>query len=212
MALLAAGFGLLIATFVHGSARAVSRDVCRDIRDTYEGRSLRLRIDLRSASQAIEPNVMTMEGIGYGREESPVLFSRLDKVFLERVTSEGGSRLALTVYRSEEEMKRLRASAIPPPIMGIPGATQTLSNFAMTGSTTVMLELGAGKKDPDGQRRDIETLLSRLFYVDTEPTRAELEDFVLGHRLQPVGRLAAITGLTQDAVRSILEAAPPPAN
>lgn len=203
---------LLAAVLAHEPARAVARDVCRDVRGSYEGRALRLRIDLRPASQAIEPNVMTMEGIGYGREGSPVLFSRLETVFLERITSEGGSRLALTVYRNEEEMKRLRASAIPPPVIGMPGATQTLANFAMTGSTTVMLELRAGRKDPDGQRREIEALLGRLFYLDTEPTREELEEFVLERRLMPVGRLAAITGLPQDAVRRILEAAPPAAN
>ena len=207
-----AGLGILTAALGGGTAGAVERATIKDVRGTYEGRSFRLRIDLRPASQAIEPNVLTLEGIGYGREESPVLFGRFEQVYLERVTSEGGARVALTVYRNEEEMKRLRASAIPPPVMGMPGATQTLANFAMTGSTTVMLELKAGKKDPDGQRREIESLLKRLFYVDTEPTSEELEEFVIAHRLQPVGRLAAITGLSQDAVRRILEAAPPPAN
>ncbi|HZM70120.1 MAG TPA: hypothetical protein VFB95_07100 [Candidatus Cryosericum sp.] len=201
--------GILAMVLAGGPAGAVGRDVIKDLRGNYEGRSFRLRIDLRPASQAIEPNVLSIEGIGYGREESPVLFGRFEQVFLERITSEGGARVALTVYRNEEEMKRLRASAIPPPIMGMPGATQTLANFAMTGSTTVMLELEAGKKDPDGQRREIESLLARLFYVDTEPTREELEEFVIAHRLQPIGRLAAVTGLPQDAVRRILEAAPP---
>ena len=201
--------GILAMVLAGGPAGAVGRDVIKDLRGNYEGRSFRLRIDLRPASQAIEPNVLSIEGIGYGREESPVLFGRFEQVFLERITSEGGARVALTVYRNEEEMKRLRASAIPPPIMGMPGATQTLANFAMTGSTTVMLELEAGKKDPDGQRRGIESLLARLFYVDTEPTREELEEFVIAHRLQPIGRLAAVTGLPQDAVRRILEAAPP---
>ena len=201
--------GILAMVLAGGPAGAVGRDVIKDLRGNYEGRSFRLRIDLRPASQAIEPNVLSIEGIGYGREESPVLFGRFEQVFLERITSEGGARVALTVYRNEEEMKRLRASAIPPPIMGMPGATQTLANFAMTGSTTVMLELEAGKKDPDGQRREIESLLARLFYVDTEPTREELEEVVSAHRLQPIGRLAAVTGLPQDAVRRILEAAPP---
>ena len=201
--------GILAMVLVGGPAGAVGRDVIKDLRGNYEGRSFRLRIDLRPASQAIEPNVLSIEGIGYGREESPVLFGRFEQVFLERITGEGGARVALTVYRNEEEMKRLRASAIPPPIMGMPGATQTLANFAMTGSTTVMLELKAGKKDVDGQRREIESLLARLFYVDTEPTREELEEFVIAHRLQPIGRLAAVTGLPQDAVRRILEAAPP---
>jgi len=201
--------GILAMVLAGGPAGAVGRDVIKDLRGNYEGRSFRLRIDLRPASQAIEPNVLSIEGIGYGREESAVLFGRFEQVFLERITSEGGARVALTVYRNEEEMKRLRASAIPPPIMGMPGATQTLANFAMTGSTTVMLELEAGKKDPDGQRREIESLLARLFYVDTEPTREELEEFVIAHRLQPIGRLAAVTGLPQDAVRRILEAAPP---
>ena len=193
-----------------GPARAVAREVWRDVRDNYEGRSLRLRVDLRSAAHAVEPNVMTLEGLGYGREASPILFSRLERVYLERITSEGARRLALTVYRSQEEMQRLRAAAIPPPIMGIPGATQTQANFAITGSTTIMLELDAGKKDPEGQRREIETLIERLFYLDGDPPQEDLERFVLYHRTLPVGRLAAITGLTQDAVRRILEATAPP--
>ena len=123
------------------AADAVDRGVARDVRDAYEGRSLRLRVDLRSAAQAVEPNSISLEGVGYGREGSPVLFGRLETVFVERVTSEGGNRLGLTVYRSEEEMKRLRSSAIPPAILGIPTATSTMASFARTGSTTVMLNL-----------------------------------------------------------------------
>src|SRR5262245_36984608 len=73
-------------------AFAVSRDVAKDVRSVYEGRSLRLRLDLRSAAHAVEPNVLTASGIGYGRERSTVLFHRFETVFLERITSEGGAR------------------------------------------------------------------------------------------------------------------------
>ena len=198
----------LLPAVAPAPAPAVSREVARALRDVYEGRTLRLRVDLRSAGQAIEPNVMTLEGIGYGREGSPVLFSRLETVFLERITSEGGSRMALTVYRSEEEMKRLRAGAIPPAIMGMPSSVQPTTRFAFAGSTTVMLELNAGKKDAEGQRNEIGTLLRRLFYIDSEPGRDELERYVLDHRTLSVGRLAAITGLSQDDVRRLIETAP----
>src|SRR5262245_31415242 len=111
-------------------ALAVDRGVTKDVRETYEGRSLRLRVDLRSAAQAVEPNAISLEGVGYGREGAPVLFNRLEMVYLERVTSEASTRLMLNIYRSEEEMKRLRATAIPPVITGIPSSPSTQAAFA----------------------------------------------------------------------------------
>ena len=67
----------------------VARDVVNEARSAYEGRTLRLRLDLKSAASAIEPNVLTLEGIGYGRPDAPVLFGRLETVYLERVKSKG---------------------------------------------------------------------------------------------------------------------------
>jgi hypothetical protein len=86
---------------------------------------------------------------------------------------------------------------------------QPQSAFARAGSTSVILELQSGKKDPAAQRAEIDTLMRRLFYIDAEPTRLELEQYILDHRTTSVGRLAATTGLTTDAVRRVLEAAPP---
>jgi hypothetical protein len=192
-----------------GSAAAIDRDLGRALRDRYEGHTLRLRLDLRSAAHAVEPNVLGLEGIGYGRESSPVLFNRLETVYVERVTSEGGSRVGLTVYRSEEEMRRLRSSAIPAPITGIPGAMQPQAAFSRQGSTSVILELQAGKKDAAAQREEIDILLKRLFYIDADPTRQEIEQFILEHRTMPVGRLASTTGLSGEEVRRVLEEAAP---
>jgi hypothetical protein len=190
-------------------AAAIDRDLGHDLRDRFEGHTMRLRLDLRSAAHAVEPNVLGLEGIGYGREGSPVLFNRLETVYVERVTSEGGSRVGLTIYRSEEEMRRLRSTAIPAPIMGIPGAMQPQAAFAREGSTSVILELRAGKKDAAAQRTEVDTLLRRLFYIDAGPTRQEIEQFIVEHRSMPVGRLAATTGLTSEEVRRVLEAAAP---
>ena len=198
----------LLAAVAAPPARAVAKQVGRDLRDTYEGRTMRLRVDLRSAAHAVEPNVMTLEGIGYGRESSQVMFGQMERVYLERITSDGARRLALTIYRSEEEMKRLRG-AIPPPVMGIPGPISGHTGFAMADSTTVMLDLTADKKDPDGQRREAEILMQRLFYVSGEPPREDLERYIVEHRTLSVGRLASATGLTQDEVRRILEANAP---
>jgi hypothetical protein len=186
----------------------VSREVARDIRDAYEGRTLRLRLDLHSAAHSVEPNVLALAGMGYGREGSPVLFHRMEMVFLDRVTSEGGSRVSLTIYRSEGEALALRATAIPAPALGNPAAAQTTAAFARTGSTTVILELAAGRKDPAGQRREITALMDRLFYVDAQPSRDEVEAFVLQHRDWSVARLAALTGLTQDEVRALVTGTP----
>lgn len=189
---------------------AIEKATYRDIRGRYEGLTLRLRLDLKAATQAPIPNVLGLEGLRHGSERAPILFGRLEEVFVERVTREGASRLGLTVYRSREEAERLRASAVPPPMMmGNPNLGGTLAAFARQGSTSVILELRAGKKDPDGQRREIETLLQRLFH-HSEPPREELEDYVRRHPGVSISRLQAITGLDAESIRRLLQEAAPP--
>lgn len=190
---------------------AIQRDTCREIRDRYEGLAFRLRIDLKAAAGTAEPNIVSLEGVGQPGERSPVLFGGLETVYVQRINSEGGSRLGLTVYRSEEEARRLRASAIPGPSMANPAYERTLAAFARQGSTTVLLELRAGKKDPQGQLTEIETLLDRVFYLKSEPAREDLENFVRRHTGMPISRLRAVTGLPEDRIRSLLKEAAVPA-
>lgn len=200
----------LIAAATTGPLPAIDRDSYRELRGRYEGLTLRLRLDLKAATQAPIPNVLGLEGLGYGSERAPILFGRLEEVFVERVTREGARRLGLTVYRSREEAERLRASAVPPPMMmGNPNLGGTLAAFARQGSTSVILELRAGKKDPDGQRREIETLLQRLFY-HSDPPREDLEDYVRRHPGLSISRLQGITGLDAAAIRRLLQDAAPP--
>jgi hypothetical protein len=209
--------GLACAAFLFaaGGAPAIDRDLGRDLRDRYEGRTLRLKVDLRSAAQAAEPNRISLEGVGYGRETAPVLFYRFEPVFVERLTSEGGARLSLTIYRSAEEAQRMRAVSIPAPVIGNPAGVNTMGAYARGGSTSVMVDLKAGKKDPAAQRREADELLGRLFYLAGAPARSDLEAFVLEHRNFTVTRLSTITGLTPDEVRVLTTApgpgAPPPA-
>lgn len=204
---------LLVAGFLVPAAdiRAIGREIFKDIRDRYEGRALRLRIDLKAATGAAEPNVARLEGIAQPGERSPVLFGSLETVYLQRITREGGSRLGLTVYRSEEEARRLRASAIPGPSLSNPAYDRTLAAFARQGSTTVLLDLEAGKNDPLGQLDEIETLLDRVFFLKSEPGLEALEDFVRRHTGMPISRLHDLTGLPDDRIREILKETAPPA-
>jgi hypothetical protein len=186
-------------------ALAVAHSVISQLRPQYEGRTLRLRVDLRSSASAIEPNVMTMEGMGYAKKETPVLFGRLESVYLERLASEGGTRVSLTIYRSEDEIRQLRATAVPPPaITGIPTGMSPSPGFARSGSTSVILELSAPKSDPTAQQKQIEEMLGRVFYLDGDPPREDLEQFVRAHRGWPLPRLAAVTGLPEDDIRSLI--------
>jgi len=171
---------------------------------------LRLRVDLKAAGRATDPNVVSLDGVGYPSERSPVLFSALDTVYVQRITNEGGTRLGLTVYRNQEEADRLRASAIPMPSMSNPNYGRTLATFAQQGSTSVVLELKAGKKDAPAQLAEIETLLDRVFYLNSEPTRDELETFVRRHTGWSISRLRAATGLPEDDIRAILKDAAEP--
>ena len=193
--------GLLAFTDV----RAIQRDTLKEIRSRYEGRSFRLRIDLKAAGRATDPNVVSLNGVGYPSERSPILFGSLETVYLQRITNEGATRLGLTVYRSVDEANRLRASAIPGPTIANPNFGRTLATFAQQGSTNVVLELKAGKKDPQGQLAEIETLLDRVFYLKSEPTRDDLETFVRRHTGWSFSRLRAVTGLSEEDIRALLK-------
>jgi len=185
---------------------AVDHDLAKDLRERYEGRTLRLRVDLRSATTASEPNRISLAGIGYGRETAPVLFYRLEAVWVERVTSEGGARLSLTIYRSQDEALRMRAVSIPSAVVGNPAGANTMGAYARGGSTSVFVELRAGKKDPEAQRRETDALMASLFYLEGEPARSDLEAFVLEHRSWSVSRLSSVTGLKPDEVRALTTA------
>jgi hypothetical protein len=188
---------------------AIERDAYRDIRGRYEGLTLRLRLDLKAATRAPIPNVLSLEGLGHGSERAPILFGRLEKVYIERVTREGGTRLGLTLYRSREEADRLRASDVPSPMMPNPNFGGTLAAFARQGSTSVILDLRSRKQDGRAQLAEIEVLLERLFYRG-EPPREELEDYVRAHPGMPISRLQAITGLDPDTIRRLVQEAAPP--
>ena len=203
MTLLAA---MLLAASPAGS---IERDLFKDLRAEYEGMTFQLRVDLRRADAATAPNVMSAAGVGYARERSPVLFQRLQRVYIDRVTNDGKRSIGLTIYRNAGQADQYRALAIPPPALANPNAGGTLAAFAQTDSTEVLLELQAPKSEIGAQRQEIETLLRRLFYIASEPTREELEEVVLMHRGESMGQLQALTGLEVRQIREILERASP---
>ena len=191
------------------AARAIESHLYKDIRGRYEGLVLRLRIDLNQMTGARAPNVISLGGVGHGREGAPILFGRMERVYIERVTNEGGTRLELTIYRTQQEANRFRASAVPQPSIVNPNYGQTLASFAQLGSTSVLFELEAGKKDPGAQEREIEELLDRVFYVSSEPPREEMETFVRQHRGLPIQRLRELTDLDSATIRRLIEEAAP---
>ena len=187
---------------------AVPRSLVREVRDRYERKTWRLRVDLRAATHADDPNVVTLKGIGYPREDTEILFTELESVYLDRITREGRTRLNLTIYRSLEEAEHLRASAVPPPPGIHPTYSHTLATFARQGSTTAILELQTKKGEPEKQKDEVMNLLDRLFYISDQPTIETLEDYVRSHHRLPVGRLRAATGLDVERIRAILEEVP----
>jgi hypothetical protein len=201
---------LLAAMLLAASpAGAIKRDLFKDLRAEYEGMTFRLRVDLRRADTATAPNVVSALGVGYARERSPVLFHRLQWVYIDRVTNDGKRRIGLTIYRNAGQAEQYRALAIPPPALANPNAGGTLAAFAQTDSTAVLLELTAPKSETGAQRQEIETLLRRLFYIASEPTREELEEVVLMHSGASMGQLQALTGLEIQEIRKILERVSP---
>jgi hypothetical protein len=191
-----------------GEARAVQSVALKAIRGQYEGLDLRLRVDLDRMTGAKAPNVVSLDGIGHGREGAPVLFGRMERVYLERIVNDGAARVELTIYTSRQEASRLRASNIPQPSMSNPNLPQTLASFAQLSSTSLLLELKADKRDPEAQTREIETLLDRVFYLKSEPTVDELYDFVRQHAGLSIQRLRDLTGLDSATIRGLIEERP----
>jgi len=203
MSLLAIGLALLTAP----PTAALNRDLYKELRSRYEGLTLRLRIDLRSANTPLAANMVSLSGVGHGRESSPVLFTALQQVFVQRVTNDGRDQVAFTLYRSEEESKFLRS--VPAPMPGHPptGAGGSLPGFARQGSTELVFQVRAGKQEPSAQLDEMETLLRRAFYLgDDQPTPEDLEAFVRRHTSLPISRLQALTGFTAERIRDILRA------
>ena len=204
---------VLMAVFSQ-PALAVKREVIRDFQEDFGGRSYKLRVDLQGTNYMSVPNVMSAKGFKYQGRQFPVLFHRLQLVYLDRISNETGKSVALTIYRSRNDAGQIRGSIPSAPMNPAAGASETaLGSFAREFSTTVVLELSAEKKDLDGQREQILDLLQKVFYVREEPSFEEKEAFIRENRDLPIPKLMDLTGLPEQAVRHILEhkpAEPPP--
>jgi hypothetical protein len=194
----------LLALFPQ-AALAVKRGVVRDLQSEYAGHTYQLRMDLRGTDYFAAFNVVNEQGIHYRGRELPIIFYQLETVYLDRVSNEGGKEVRLTIYRSRNDARQIRGSVPAAPLPVGPDRDTTLGNFARDLSTNVLLEVRAGKDDPDAQRSEITALLERLFYLKETPGYKEKEEFVLSHPDLPIPRLAAITGLAEDLVNGILK-------
>ena len=200
---------LLVLLASPTTALAVKREVIRGYQEDFGGRTYRLRVDLQGTNYMSVPNVMTARGFKYQGRQFPVLFHRMQMVYLDRISNESGKSVALTIYRSRNDAGQIRGSIPSAPMNPAAGASETtLGSFARDFSTTVVLELTAEKQDLDGQRGQILDLLQKVFYVREEPTFEEKEAFIRENRDLPVPKLMEMTGLPEQAVRNILEHKP----
>jgi hypothetical protein len=200
---------LVLVVLVPRPALAVKRDVIRGFQEDFGGRTYRLRVNLQGTNYMSVPNVMSAKGFKYVGREFPVLFRRMQMVYLDRISNESGKSVALTIYRTKNDAGQIRGSIPSAPMNPASGASETaLGSFARDFSTTVILELTAEKTDLDAQREQILELLQKVFYVREEPTFEEKQAFIRENRDMPVQKLMDLTGLPEQAVRQILEHKP----
>lgn len=187
------------------TALAVKRSLVKELQSGYAGRTYPLRLDLRGTDYFAALNVVNDQGVHYRGREQVILFYRMETVYLDRVSNEGGQEVRLTLYRNRNDALQIRGSVPAAPMPAGPGRESTLGSFARDLSTAVILELRAGKDDPVAQGAELAALMANLFYLKDLPTYDQKEEFILSHPDLPLARLASITGLAQDLVQGILK-------
>lgn len=202
----------LLAAALPCPALAVKREVIRGAQEDFGGRSYRLKVDLQGTNYLSVPNVMTAKGFKYQGRQFPVLFHKMQMVYLDRVSNDSSKTVALTVYRTKDDAGQIRGSLPSAPMNpATAGAAETaLGAFARAFSTTVILELTAEKKDLPGQRQQILELLRQVFYVKEEPSFEEKEAFIRENPDLSIPRLVEMTGLPEEMVRRIRDRGPEP--
>ena len=193
------------ALFSPGTALAVKREIIKELQSEYAGHTYQLRMDLRGTDYFAAFNVVSEQGTHYRGRELAIMFYRMETVYLERVTSEAGNEVRLTLYRNRTDARQVRGSIPGAPLPVGPDRETTLGAFARDFSTNVILELKAGKDEMEAQRGQIASLMERLFYLKEMPTYEEKEEFILSHPDLPLPRLREITGFNEDLVRGILK-------
>ena len=193
------------ALLLPGDALAVKREIIKEMQSEHAGHTFVLRMDLRGTDYFAAFNVVSEQGIHYRGRELPILFYRFETVYLDRVSSEAGNEVRLTLYRNRNEARQVRGSIPAAPLPVGPDSDTTIGSFARDFSTNVILVLQAGKGEVEAQRSQIAALMERLFYLKDAPTYADREAFILSHPELPLPRLASITGLAEDLVRGILK-------
>ena len=184
---------------------AVKREIIKELQSEYAGHTYMLRMDLRGTDYFAAFNVVSEQGIHYRGRELPIMFYRFETVYLDRVSSEAGNEVRLTLYRNRNDARQVRGSIPAAPLPVGPDRDTTLGSFARDFSTNVILVLQAGKGEMEAQRGQISALMERLFYLKDTPTYAEREEFILSHPDLPLPRLREITGFNEDLVRGILK-------
>jgi hypothetical protein len=194
---------LILSALFPAPARAVKRDIIKELSSDYAGRSYQIRVDLRGTDYFAAFNVVDDKGVHYQGREQAIMFYQMETVYLDRISSEGDKQIRIAIYRSREDARQIRGSVPAAPIPVGPDRASTLSNFARDLSTNVILQLQAGKAEPSLQRTEIAALLEKLFFLKETPTFDQKEAFILSHPDLPMARLTAITGLSEDLVRGI---------
>ncbi len=195
---------LLLTLFPTG-AGAVKRDVVHRLQEEYGEHTYQLRVDLQGTNYLSEANVISEQGLRHSGRAFPVLFRQLETVYLDRIANEGEHRVSLTVYRSAKEAHQIRGAVPGAPFPVGPDMSTTVGSFARGISTIVLIDVKAGKAEPDAQIDQVRALMNTLFYLKQTPSYEEKEAFIIAHSELPIPKLMEVTGLAEEIVRGILK-------
>ena len=173
----------------------------------YQGKKFRLRIPLRPSEPYVGAQYVDYEGAHFPNYKQPVMYEAIERVTIDSV-GRSGDGFYIVVAREAGTSDRVVSDQVWEGFIKERQPAGDAINRAFRESLAIVgLRTGTAAKllSDEEEVAAAEELLKKVFYIDSEPTREELLEFVRGHREYPVEALMEITGLSLEDIRGCLE-------
>jgi hypothetical protein len=166
-----------------------------------------LRLDRRPVEPYVGTQYVDADGAHFPNYKQPVMFHALQWVAIDSAGNLGGN-FHIVVAKRPGTSNRVVAAEVAEGFTGPRKPEEgAISRASPETLASVELRIGrdASSMAPAQQLAAVEELLSEVFFIDSQPSAAQLIAFVKRHRDYPVAVLVEITGLSEVRIEDLLE-------